>query len=55
MLLTHALVLSANQFLAKKKSLRVCTLGENRTHEIDYSRHEDNLRSRRERRLYVQK
>ena len=29
MLLTHALTLSANQFLCKKRSLRVCALGEN--------------------------
>ena len=29
MLLTHALALSANHFLCKKKSLRVCALGEN--------------------------
>ena len=28
MLLTHDLALSANQFLCKKKSLRVCALGE---------------------------
>ena len=43
MLLTHALALSANQFLCEKKSLRVCALGENWTHEIDFSRHEDSL------------
>ena len=45
MLLTHALALSADQFLCKKKSLRVCALGENLTREIDLSRHEDNLLS----------
>ena len=42
MLLTHALALSANQFLRKKKSLKVCAL-QNWTHEIDFSRDEDNL------------
>ena len=45
MLLTHALALSANQFLFKKKCLHVCALGENRTHEINFSRNEDNLPS----------
>ena len=43
--------LSANQFSCKKKSLRVCALGENWTREIDFSRHEDNLPSHRGRRL----
>ena len=48
MLLTHALALSANQFLSKKTSyVRVCALGENWTSEIDFSRHEDNLPSHR--------
>ena len=51
MLLTNGLALSANQFLRKKKSLRVCALGENGTHEIDFSRHEDNLPSHQGRRL----
>ena len=41
MLLTHALALSAYQFLFKKKSLRVCALSESWIHEIDFSRHED--------------
>ena len=30
-------------FSSKKKSLRVCALGENWTREIDFSRHEDSL------------
>ena len=47
MLLTHALALSANQFLSKKKSLRVCAHSENWTREIDFSRHEDNPPSHR--------
>ena len=51
MLLTHALALSADQFLCKQKSLRVCALGGNWTREIDFSRHEDNLPSHRGRRL----
>ena len=54
MLLTHALALSANQFLGKKKSQRAA-LGENWTHEIDFRRHEDNLPSHRWRRLRRQK
>ena len=32
-------------FLCKKKSLRVCALGENLIREIDFSRHQDNLPS----------
>ena len=53
MLLTYALLaLSADHFfLFKKKSLRVCTLGDNWTREIDFSRHGDNLPSHRGRRL----
>ena len=52
MFLTHALLaLSADHFLCKQKSLRVCALGENWTREIDFSRHEDNLPSHRGRRL----
>ena len=48
MLLVDALALSANQFLCKKKSLRVqvCALGENWTREIDFiNRHEDNYQA----------
>ena len=53
MLLTHALALSANQFLCKKKSLRVCVLGENWTREVHFStcRYKDNIPSNRGRRL----
>ena len=36
MLLTHALALSANQSICKKKSLRGCALGENSIHDIDF-------------------
>ena len=50
MLRTQALALSANQCLCKKKSLRVYALGEKWTHEIDFSRHEDNPPSHRGRR-----
>ena len=31
--------------LIKKKALPECALGENGTHEIDFSRHEDNLQA----------
>ena len=31
----------------------ICALGENLTHEIDFSRHEDNLPSHGGRRLYT--
>ena len=47
MLLTHDLALSANQFLCRRKSLRVWALGENWTREIGFSRHEDILPSHR--------
>ena len=50
MLPTHALALPANQYSCKKKSLRVCELGENWTREIDLSSHEDNLAIHRGRR-----
>ena len=40
MLLTHALALSGNHFLCKKKSLRVCALGEHWTREIDFGIYE---------------
>ena len=47
MLLTHVLALSADHLFSKKKPLRVCALvGENWPHEIDFSRHEDNLRTK---------
>ena len=53
MLPTHALALSAIQlFMQEKVAATGCALGENRTHEVDFSRLEDNLPSHRERRVY---
>ena len=53
MLLTHALALSANQFLCKKNPYEFArALGENLAHGIDFGRHGDNLPSHQGRRLW---